>query len=76
MSGLPFEKIWVAALKSVRAKGVFKRPLFLQESEVWDLDIEESIKLIATFFFVKNEAAFRRGGRNAGIILGNVDDNV
>lgn len=39
-----FGKMWAAALRSVRAEGVFKRPLFVQENEVSAVDIDESTK--------------------------------
>ncbi|CAN0449609.1 unnamed protein product [Pylaiella littoralis] len=48
MSGLPFEKMWVVALKNVRAEGVCKRPRFFQEGEVWMVNVDECIKLVAT----------------------------
>ncbi|CAN0247626.1 unnamed protein product [Pylaiella littoralis] len=76
MSGLPFDKMWAFALKSVRAQGVFKNPLFVKDDEVWAVDIDECIKLLATMFFFKNEAAFRRGERTAGMILADFHDNV
>ncbi|CAN0423990.1 unnamed protein product [Pylaiella littoralis] len=76
MSGLPFEIMWVVALQSVRVETVFKRPLFLQEGEVWMVNMDECIKLVATMIFSKNEAAFRRGGRTAGDILADVKENV
>ncbi|CAN0380650.1 unnamed protein product [Pylaiella littoralis] len=76
MSGLPFDKMWYFALKSVRAQGVFKDPLFVKDDEVWAVDIDECMKLLATMFFFKNEAAFRRGERTAGMILADVHDNV
>lgn len=37
-----------AALKSKRAEGVFKRPLFVEKNEMWTEDVDESIELVAT----------------------------
>ncbi|CAN0202363.1 unnamed protein product [Pylaiella littoralis] len=77
MFGLPFEEMWVVALKNVRAEGVCKRPRFFQDGEVWMVNVDECIKLMATIFSsFKNEAAFRRGGRTAGGILADVKENV
>ncbi|CAM9550630.1 unnamed protein product [Pylaiella littoralis] len=67
ISGLPFKKMWVTALQSVRTEGVFTQSLFVQENDVWSVRIDECIKLLATMFFFMNEAAFSRGERTAAI---------
>ncbi|CAM9135037.1 unnamed protein product [Pylaiella littoralis] len=61
--------MWVTALQSVRTEGVFTQSLFVQENDVWSVRIDECIKLLATMFFFKYEAAFARGERTAGNIL-------
>ncbi|CAM9776761.1 unnamed protein product, partial [Pylaiella littoralis] len=76
ISGLPFEKMWDATLKSVRAQGVFSKPLFVEENGVWALDEIEVVKLVATMFYFKHEPAFRIAGKCPAEMLTDVDGNV
>ncbi|CAB1117890.1 unnamed protein product [Ectocarpus sp. CCAP 1310/34] len=76
ISGLPFYKMWILALKSVRAGGVFNRSLFVMEDGVWTVDIEQSIKLLATIFYFRYEAAFAGIATTPGDLLRNVNDSV
>lgn len=76
ISGLPFEKMWEAALKSVRAQGVFNKPLFVKENGVWALDEIEVVKLLTTMFYFKHEPAFRIGGKSPAEMLTDVEGNV
>ncbi|CAB1118915.1 unnamed protein product [Ectocarpus sp. CCAP 1310/34] len=58
-SGLPFDKMWVLVLKSVRTEGLFDKPFFFEDQDgTWAVDIDECAKLLATPFFYKDEAAF------------------
>ncbi|CAB1115324.1 unnamed protein product [Ectocarpus sp. CCAP 1310/34] len=76
MSGLPFYKMWILSLKSVRAEGVFNRSLFVMEDGVWTVDIEQSIKLLATIFYFRYEAAFAGVTTTPGDLLRSVNDSV
>ncbi|CAB1115078.1 unnamed protein product [Ectocarpus sp. CCAP 1310/34] len=76
ISGLPFYKVWILALKSVRAEGVFNRSLFVMEDGVWTVDIEQSIKLLATIFYFRYEAAFAGVATTPGDLLRSVNDSV
>ncbi|CAB1106517.1 unnamed protein product [Ectocarpus sp. CCAP 1310/34] len=43
ISGLPFDKMWVLALKSVRTEGLFDKPLFFEEQGgTWAVEVDES----------------------------------
>ncbi|CAM9582307.1 unnamed protein product, partial [Pylaiella littoralis] len=75
ISGLPFKKMWVTAVQSVRTEGVFTQS-FVQENDVWSVRVDECIKLLTAMFFFKYEAAFARGERTAGNILECVHGNV
>ncbi|CAB1106299.1 unnamed protein product [Ectocarpus sp. CCAP 1310/34] len=68
--------MWILALKSVRAEGVFNRSLFVMEDEVWTVDIEQSIKLLATIFYFRYEAAFAGVATTPGDLLRSVNDSV
>ncbi|CAN0096134.1 unnamed protein product [Scytosiphon promiscuus] len=76
ISGMPFEKMWTAALQSVREPGVFRKPLFLEEGGTWVLDEMEAVKLLGTMFFFKHEAAFRTVWRSPAEILRKFDGDV
>lgn len=75
ISRLLCEKIWAVALKSVWAERMFQTP-FVQENDVWTVDIDERIKLVPAMFVLKDEAALLLGGESAGTILANIQDNV
>ncbi|CAM9428404.1 unnamed protein product [Ectocarpus sp. 4 AP-2014] len=76
ISGLPFGTMWALALKSVRTEGVFRTSIFVREGGVWGVKIDECIKLLATIFYLKYEAAFARGGQEPGWILRMVNGDV
>ena len=76
ISGLAFEKMWEAAMKSGQAEGLFQQPLFRQEGEQFVVDIESCTKLLATMFSFKYEACFARAGRTPGKLLREVRFNV
>ena len=59
ISGLGFEKMWECALKSVRAEGVFDSSIFFQDDGVWNVNIEEGVKLLATIFYFRYERSFK-----------------
>lgn len=69
ISGLPSHKMWEAALKIVRAEGVFVKSIFVEKEGVWEVDIEDCVKLLTTIFFFKYERKLRRNGKSLGDIL-------
>ncbi|CAB1100343.1 unnamed protein product [Ectocarpus sp. CCAP 1310/34] len=69
ISGLPFGTMWALTLKSVRTEGVFRTSLCVREGGAWGVKIDECIKLLATIFYFKYEAAFARGGQEPGWIF-------
>ena len=68
--------MWIAALKSVRAEGVFATSFFELKHGVWTVRIDECIKLLATVFHFKNEAVFVGVGTFPGDLLRRVNGNV
>lgn len=74
ISGLPFEKMWLHALNSVRAAGLVRDFLFVEEDGEWRVDINEGAKLLATVYYSKHEAEFARVGKYPADILGEMGD--
>eukprot|EP00752_Nemacystus_decipiens_P011825 g10492.t1 len=48
--------MWEAALKRVRAEGVFVKSIFVEKDAVWGVDIDDWVKLLTTIFYL-NQAA-------------------
>ncbi|CAB1118306.1 unnamed protein product [Ectocarpus sp. CCAP 1310/34] len=77
ISGLPFDKMWVLVLKSVRTEGLFDKPLFFEEQDgTWAVDVDECAKLLATLFFYKDEAAFGTAHLTPAQVVQSVDGDV
>ncbi|CAB1100238.1 unnamed protein product [Ectocarpus sp. CCAP 1310/34] len=77
ISGLPFDKMWVLALKSVRTEGLFDKPLFFEEQDgMWAVHVDECAKLLATMFFYKVEAAFGTAHLAPPQLVESVDGDV
>ncbi|CAB1100624.1 unnamed protein product [Ectocarpus sp. CCAP 1310/34] len=77
ISGLPFDKMWVLVLKSMRTEGLFDKPLFFEEQDgTWAMDVDECAKQLATMFFYKDEAAFGSAHLSPAQLLESVDGDV
>ena len=77
ITGLGFERMWECALKSVRAVGIFDSSIFVQDNnDVWHVDIEACVKLLATIFYCKFEACFMDVCESPGELLRNVNGKV
>lgn len=55
---------------------MFADTIFERKDGVWELKISECVKLLATMYYFRYEAAFRRGGEPPGKILQNFDGRV
>ena len=77
ITGLGFERMWECALKSVRAVGIFDSSIFVQDNnDVWNVDIEACVKLLATIFYFKYEACFKDVCVSPAELLRNVHGKV
>ncbi|CAB1120179.1 unnamed protein product [Ectocarpus sp. CCAP 1310/34] len=76
-SGLPFDKIWVLALKSVRTQGLFHKPLFFEEQDgTWAVHVDECAKILATMFIYNDEAAFGTALLTPAQLVESVDGDI
>ncbi|CAB1112778.1 unnamed protein product [Ectocarpus sp. CCAP 1310/34] len=77
ISGLPFDKMWVLALKSVQTEVLFDKPLFFDEQDgTWAVHVDECAQLLATMFFYKDEAAFGTAHLTPAQLVESVDGDV
>lgn len=57
--------MWDFALKSVRSRCLFAKPIFAQENGLWTVNLSEGVELLKTSWFFQPEATFVRAKRKS-----------